>query len=95
MLVWSKKEKVERELMDTENCGDCQKGWGGEWRRVQRGQMVEDRRLRVMNTQCTDDVLWNCAPEICIIPLTSVTPINSIKRKNTFIPGNKMLFSDS
>ena len=31
--------------------------------------------------QCTDDVLWNCAPETCIILLNSVTPINSIKRK--------------
>ena len=31
--------------------------------------------------QCTDDVLWNCAPETCIILLTSVTPINSIKKK--------------
>ena len=29
--------------------------------------------------QCTDDVLWNCAPETCVILLTSVTPINSIK----------------
>ena len=28
--------------------------------------------------QCTDDVLWNCAPEIYIILLTSVTPINLI-----------------
>ena len=28
----------------------------------------------------TDDVLWNCAPEACIVLLTSVTPINSIKR---------------
>ena len=31
---------------------------------------------------CIDDVLWNGAPETCIILLTSVTPINSIKRKN-------------
>ena len=31
--------------------------------------------------QCTDDVLWNCAPETCIILLTSVTPTHSIKRK--------------
>ena len=27
-------------------------------------------------------MLWNCVPETCIILLTSVTPINSIKRKN-------------
>ena len=31
--------------------------------------------------QCTDDVLWNRTPETCIILLTSVTPINSIKEK--------------
>ena len=31
--------------------------------------------------QCTDDVLWNCPPETCIILLTTVTPINSIKKK--------------
>ena len=29
--------------------------------------------------QCTDDVLWNYAPETYIILLTSVTSINSIK----------------
>ena len=28
---------------------------------------------------CTDDVLWNCAPETYIILLTRVTLINSIK----------------
>ena len=31
--------------------------------------------------QCTGDVLWNSEPETCIILLTSVTLINSIKRK--------------
>ena len=31
--------------------------------------------------ECTDDVLWNCVLETHIIFLTSVTPINSIKRK--------------
>ena len=31
--------------------------------------------------QCTDDVLWNCAPETCVILLTSVTPIHAIKGK--------------
>ena len=30
--------------------------------------------------QCTDYVLWNCAPETCIILLNSVI---SIKRKKT------------
>ena len=31
--------------------------------------------------QCTDDVVWNCAPEASVILLTSVTPTNSIKKK--------------
>ena len=31
--------------------------------------------------QCTEDILWNCAPETCIILLTCITPVNSIKRK--------------
>ena len=31
--------------------------------------------------QCKDAVFWNCAPETSIISLTSVTPINSIKRR--------------
>ena len=31
--------------------------------------------------ECADDVLWNCAPETCIILLTNVTSISSIKRK--------------
>ena len=30
--------------------------------------------------QCADDVLWNSAPETCVILLRSVTPINSIKK---------------
>ena len=29
--------------------------------------------------QCADDVLQNCTPETCIILLTNVTTINSIK----------------
>ena len=31
--------------------------------------------------QRTDDVLYSCAPDTCIILLTRVNPINSIKRK--------------
>ena len=31
--------------------------------------------------QCTDDVLWHCVPETCIILLTCVTSMNSIKMK--------------
>lgn len=32
-------------------------------------------------SQCTGDMLWNCAHEPCIILLTIVAPVNSIKRK--------------
>ena len=35
----------------------------------------------MVNTHYTDDVVWNCAPETCIILLTGVTQINSIKRE--------------
>ena len=31
--------------------------------------------------QCADDVSWNRAPETCMILLTSVTSINSTRRK--------------
>ena len=31
--------------------------------------------------QCTDDVLCKYVPETCLTSLTSITPINSLKRK--------------
>ena len=31
--------------------------------------------------QYTEDVLWNCVPETHIVLSTSVTPINSMKKK--------------
>lgn len=31
--------------------------------------------------QCTDDGLWNCAPETCTLLFTSIAPIHSMKRK--------------
>lgn len=31
---------------------------------------------------CTDSILWNRAPDTGIILLTSVSPINSTKRRN-------------
>ena len=37
--------------------------------------------------QCTAGVMWNCAPEICIILLTSFTPINSIKKEKEIEKG--------
>ena len=47
--------------------------------------------------QYTDDVLWNCTPETCILLLTNVTPINSIKVKkiksNTKFMGFKNNFN--
>ena len=53
-------------------------------------QGTERRRLDLGGEypiQCTDEVLWNCvqmmccAPETCIILLTSVTAVNSIRRR--------------
>lgn len=40
--------------------------------------------------QCTNDVLWNYAPETCINLLASVTPVNAIKKgggRNTYLSG--------
>ena len=48
--------------------------------------MVMDRDLTWSGehtVQCTDDILWNHAPETYIILLTSGTPINSIKRQKS------------
>ena len=57
-------------------------GGGGEY-----GGINGDRRRRDWGgehtLQCTDDVLCDCAPEICIIVLTRVTPINAIKREKS------------
>ena len=36
--------------------------------------------------QCTDDVLWSCTLEACMVLQTSVTPIKSIRRRNTLSP---------
>ena len=50
------------------------------------GEMVRDGDLTwggEHTTRCVDDVLWNCAPETCILLLTNVKPINSKKRKKT------------
>lgn len=32
-------------------------------------------------TQCTDDALQTCTPGTCVVSETSVTPINSVKKK--------------
>ena len=33
--------------------------------------------------QCADDVLLSCTLETCMVLLTNVTPINSIKKRTT------------
>ena len=44
----------------------------------------------MVNTiQYTDDVLWNYAPEICIILSTRITRINSLKREKNIMQQNK------
>ena len=48
--------------------------------------MVKEGNLTCSDEQTiqyTDDVLQNCTPETYIILLTNVTPINSMKSKNT------------
>lgn len=47
-------------------------------------QMVIDEGLTwggEHTVECTHDMLRNCTPETCIILLTGVTLVNSIKRK--------------
>ena len=71
--------------MDTDNSVVSPRG--GELRELEEGvgrQMVMggDLTWSEHTTQCTDEVLWNFAPGTCIIVLTSVTPIHSMKRKN-------------
>ena len=65
--------------------GDCP--GGGRWREEEEsmgGLVVLDGDMTWGGehiVQCTDDVLWNSAPETCTIFFTSVTPIHSIKMK--------------
>ena len=42
---------------------------------------MEEGAGEINGGQCAVDVLWDCAPETCIILVTGVTPIYSIKRK--------------
>ena len=51
-----------------------EEGWRG--RMVKGGHEVMDAKLSGSGEhtiQCIDGVLWKCAPEACIILLTSVT----------------------
>ena len=41
--------------------------------------------------QCTDDVLWNCAAEICMFLLTSVTLINLTKKGKNKITKSQII----
>ena len=59
------------------------RGWGTK-KKVKGGQMGTEGALTwggKHTIQHTDDVLWNCTPETNIMLLTSVTPINSLTRK--------------
>ena len=40
---------------------------------------------------CTDGVLWNCTPEICIILFTNVNLKNAMKRKKS-LPFSRIIF---
>ena len=70
-----------------QQCGDC-RGWArmeeGVWGNMAEGDLTWGGKH---TTQCTDDVLRNCARESCIILLTSVTSINSGKGKKLFLEG--------
>ena len=82
----SKKEKKRgKNLLDTDNSvgllrGGGVGGGGRGFRKVNGGGRRPDLGWRAHST-ATDDVLWSHVPETCIILLTSVTSINSIKRK--------------
>lgn len=57
--------------------------WGlGGQKRVKKGVSGDGRRLGVVITQVqhTDNILQNSTPEIYIILVTNVTPINSVKK---------------
>lgn len=41
--------------------------------------------------ECTDDVLYSCAPETGILLITSVIPINSLKRERREMLNNLFL----
>ena len=73
--------KKEKKLMNTYN--SVVLAWGeGEVEEGTGGTNGDGRRLDLGGediVQCTEDVLWDCVPETCIILLTSISPINSIK----------------
>ena len=50
-------------------------GGGGGYGGMDGDGQTLDLTRRTHRT-CTDDVLYNCAPETCVILLTSVTPKN-------------------
>ena len=74
-------EQKRKKPMDMGNCGGC-------WGEVEEdgGGINGDGQT----IQCADNVLLNCAPETCIILLTSVTPINSVKRKRKKLLDEKL-----
>ena len=77
-------KKREKKPLDTDNSVQLAgiRVWG-RWRRVWSDKVMEgDLTWGGEHTiQCTDDVLWNCSLETYKLLLTSVTSINSIKKK--------------
>ena len=74
---WGVEQGKEKELMNTddsvviaggEGVGGVEAGTGGY--RVMEGDLTWGGEY---TTECADAVLWNCAPDTCIILLTSVT----------------------
>ena len=61
-----------------QQCGDCWLREGAGEKMAMEGDLTWGGEHTVL---CIDDELCNCAPETCVILLTSVTPIYSIKRK--------------
>lgn len=85
----SKKENKEKGLMDTDNSAVIAGGEGlGEMKEGEGGINGDGWRLDLgwctHCRQCTDDMLWNCVPETCVILLNSVASTNSIKKKKEF-----------
>ena len=51
---------------------------------MDKGGISGDRKILDLTMQYADDVLLSCTLETCVILLTSVTPINLIKKKPGF-----------
>ena len=89
-----KRVKREKKLIDMDNsvviAGGVEEGIGGI-----NGEEGDMTWVVSTQIQCTSHVWWDCAAETCIILLTSVTPINSVKRekKINLILGKEIICS--